>query len=183
MGENFSGLPVTRWVGERDMELAEDFSYEDPQGRVWLVPKGSFLTGTFIPRPLWHFVGSPYLGVSRRAAIIYDYFNGESIDPPLNNSEKRKVNKMFYDACRFDGCTRARAGIMYISICMGIWVSRLPEGFKSTAVTHQFAPKITPEEVMIKAKFEEIYEELKHELDYLEFEELERKVHDRLDLL
>lgn len=35
MPEGFSGEFLTRWSGDRNMTMGEDFSYIDPDGRHW----------------------------------------------------------------------------------------------------------------------------------------------------
>ena len=49
MVEGFSGEPVTRWTGERNMRLVEALSYEDRKGKIWEAPAGSEINGATIP--------------------------------------------------------------------------------------------------------------------------------------
>jgi hypothetical protein len=111
----FSGEPLTVWISspggeDRDMELREDFWYEDPAGVRWLAPSGSTINGASIPRALWTLVGSPYTGKYRRASIVHDVACGSKEQP------HRAVHRMFYHACRADGLDDLTAKTMYWAV-------------------------------------------------------------------
>lgn len=47
---HFSDNPQTEWITnpvkpDRDMKLLRDFSYTDPEGKVWQAPVGSEING------------------------------------------------------------------------------------------------------------------------------------------
>ena len=65
MAEGFSGEPLTRWKGPRNMELVEEVAYTDPNGKKWTVPKNAFINGATIPRALWTWIGAPFAGKYR----------------------------------------------------------------------------------------------------------------------
>ncbi|WP_040433763.1 DUF1353 domain-containing protein [Chlorobium ferrooxidans] len=54
------------------MKLLEDFSFIDPDGKVWCAPKDSVINGASIPRPLWSTVRLPYTDDYHRASIVHD---------------------------------------------------------------------------------------------------------------
>ena len=123
--KGFSGLPITRWEeGSRIMTLIEELSYTDRNNTEWKVKKGAELNGATIPRALWSVIGSPYVGRYRRASIVHDYFVGEGSNPDVSYSERRKADKMFFRACRADGCSLKFATLLYIGVSVGSWASR-----------------------------------------------------------
>jgi len=132
MAEGFSGDPVTRWTGERNMRLVEAFSYEDPEGKIWQAPAGSEINGATIPRALWTSIGAPFVGNYRRATIVHDYFVGELSNPEVPLPERKAPDRMFYHACRHDGCSKKFAGILYIGVCLGTWIANLGEPFQKS---------------------------------------------------
>lgn len=176
--EQFIGTPLTLWEGERNMKLMEDFGFIDSSGKTWLAPKGSFLNGATIPKPLWSSVGCPYVGPYRFASIIHDYFVGEGTNPdPISYNERRAADKMFYEACIYGGCSKRFAGILYIGVTIGSWAS------KSKSILRAYQQKSVenietiPEDILIQLKFDQAVLELDPQLDHISFEELESQVH------
>jgi hypothetical protein len=118
----FSGDPLTRWIAtpkapDRDMELLEDFSYTDPDQRLWLAPQGRTVNGASIPEALWTLVGSPYTGDYRNASIVHDIACEDA-----NTKAKRKAaDRMYYFACRCGGCSKRQAIVQYIGVRIGAW--------------------------------------------------------------
>lgn len=125
MKGEFSGKPETQWDGDRDMIILHNFSYTDKKGKVWAAPQGSRINGASIPRPLWSLVGSPYTGKYRRASIVHDVAVGEDSPKKPSKKQRRKADRMFYRACRTDGCSRRFAGMLYIGVALGTFLSRL----------------------------------------------------------
>lgn len=130
MNEGFSGEPIlTEWHdGERNMSLAQEFYYVDPKGKKWVAPAGSVINGATIPRELWSIVGSPFVGKYRRASVIHDVAVGEFGDYDVSSQERKKADRMFYHACRYDGCSKRFATLLYIGVRLGAWLS-----FKSSS--------------------------------------------------
>lgn len=87
----FSGEPLTRWSGSRNMNLEEDFYFIDNQGIKWNAPKGSCLNGATIPRALWTAIGSPYSGTYRKSSIVHDVAVGELCNPDVSNEDRKKL--------------------------------------------------------------------------------------------
>jgi len=123
MKEGFSGEPLTRWHGSRNMILEEDFYYIDPKGRKWDAPRGSHLNGATIPMALWSIVGPPYSGKYRRASVVHDVGVGELSNPDVSTAQRKKADRMFYHACRYDGCSRHFAAMLYAGVRFGTWTS------------------------------------------------------------
>lgn len=118
----FSGNPRVEWLvdstgADRDMRLLDNFSYTDPDGRVWLAPAGAVINGASIPEGLWSVVGSPYTGDYRRASIVHDV----ACDSP--NVNRKEADVMFYYACMAGGCGKRQARILYAGVRIGAWSS------------------------------------------------------------
>ncbi len=128
----FSGEPLTRWDGSRNMVLEEDFYFIDPKDKQWNAPKGSCLNGATIPRALWSAVGAPYSGRYRRASVVHDVAVGELCNDDVSHSDRKKADRMFYYACREDGCSRRFAFLLYIGVRFGTWRSKRFTGLTST---------------------------------------------------
>ena len=130
MPEGFSGEPLTRWDGSRNMVLVEAFSYIDPDGRQWAVPAGATLNGATIPRALWTSIGSPYAGQYRRASVVHDYYVGEIDNSDVTPEQRKEADRKFYNACRYDGCSKEFAALLYIGVRFGTWASKWSDLFK-----------------------------------------------------
>ena len=120
---SFSGNPKTEWLTDettpdRNMSLLADFSFTDPDGRVWPAPKGSVINGASIPQPLWSTVGSPYTDDYRRASVVHDVACGT---PGVN---RKAADVMFYYACLAGGCTALQAKILYAGVRIGAFIAR-----------------------------------------------------------
>ena len=131
---DFSGNLITEWECHRNMVVKEQFSYTDPSGHEWVVPAGAVANGATIPRPLWSAIGSPFVGAYRRASVVHDYFVGEGDNPDVDAPARKKADRMFYQACRSDGCSRKFATMLYIGVRTGSWMSKLPKPFESLVV-------------------------------------------------
>jgi hypothetical protein len=123
MNEGFSGQPVTRWIDDRVMRLVEEFWYVDPDGNKWVAPAESEINGATIPKALWSSLGSPYAGKYRRASIVHDVGVGELSNPDVTPQQRKAADRMFYHACRYDGCSRYLAKLLYTGVRLGTWAS------------------------------------------------------------
>jgi len=110
MPENFgefSGDPQTRWIAtdkapDRVMELLEDFTYQDPDGKPWVSSMGRQVNGASIPAPLWSIVGSPYTGDYRNASVVHDI----AVEDADTKAKRKAADRMYYHACRRGGCLK-----------------------------------------------------------------------------
>ncbi|MEZ5811575.1 MAG: DUF1353 domain-containing protein [Rhizobiaceae bacterium] len=113
--QSFDGAFDFRWLSDpqdrhRIMRLLSDVSFTDSAGKVWTVPAGADIDGASIPRWLWTYAGSPFVGNYRRASVIHDYFCETS------SSGGNDVHKMFKEAMIADGVSLAGAWSKYLAV-------------------------------------------------------------------
>mgnify|MGYP001324481332 CR=1 FL=1 len=106
----FMGTPKTEWLDERDMQLLDDFVYIDPNQIAWLAPKGSMINGASIPRDLWSWIGSPFVGKYRNASIVHD------VACDQKQRSHHQVHRMFFDACLAGGVPEPEAKRLYWAV-------------------------------------------------------------------
>ena len=71
---------------QNTMTLYIDFSFYDPDGKRWHVPKGEPTDGASIPKVLWTVLGHPFDPDFINAAIIHDHFCRETAAHWLNQA-------------------------------------------------------------------------------------------------
>ena len=132
----FSGEPRTIWLAhdgdDRRMQLIEDFWFQDRAGQRWDVWAGTIVDGASIPRALWTLVGSPYAGEYRRASVVHDVACVEA----QNADDRRRADRMFYQACRAGGCSWRESVILYVGVRIGAWYG------KALLDSNDLAPKL-----------------------------------------
>lgn len=114
----FEGRIIVEWLEnesgpDRDMRLVESFTFHDGRGYEWAVPASAIVNGASIPRALWSFFGSPFVGDHRRASVVHDHFCG------LKNRRWQAVHRMFYDALIASGVPGLRARILFAGVWAG----------------------------------------------------------------
>ena len=111
----YRGEVKTVWpMGEaRDMVLADDFSYEDPTGAIWIAPKGWRIDGASIPPWAWSFVGGPFEGKYRYASVFHDYACDKKERP------WESVHLAFYYGMLASGVGEFKAKLMYAAVYFG----------------------------------------------------------------
>jgi hypothetical protein len=170
----FSGNPKTEWLEDtrfpdRNMQLLENFSYTDPNDRVWSAPKGSKIDGASIPRPLWVMVGSPYTDDYRRASIVHDV---ACEDPTVNRKE---ADVMFYYACLAGGCGPYQAQVLYAGVRIGAWSNTfLPrDTFRPNNMLFQPEGSSHTDGVYLQKKLETIAADIRSQDNELSITQLE----------
>ncbi|MBB3697092.1 DUF1353 domain-containing protein [Flammeovirga yaeyamensis] len=179
--EKFSGYPITKWKDDDcQMVLLDDLSFTDHDQKVWNVPLGAEINGASIPSSLWNIVGSPFVGKYRRASVVHDYFAGEGHNPNVSYQERREADKMFYEACRTDGCSWKCAALLYLGVSIGSWWSR--KGISTTHETECFSSFQTDQDALIKNKYDELLEKVSYIIEHEEnFEKLVKLVDQEID--
>ncbi len=115
---SFDGQPNVEFIdtGEfagRNMRLLKPYSYTDPSGNVWTAPAGFEMNGASIPQVFWSFVGGPFEGPYRNAAIIHDYYCTEMSKP------WQDVHRIFYYASLAAGTEETKAKMLYAAVVVG----------------------------------------------------------------
>ena len=174
---SFSGNPKTEWLTDettpdRNMSLLADFSFTDPDGRVWPAPKGSDINGASIPQPLWSTVGSPYTDDYRRASVVHDVACGT---PGVN---RKAADVMFYYACLAGGCTALQAKILYAGVRIGAWGSKslTTHSQSKEAYLYQATLGPSPESSFMQSKLLQITQEMEQLPDEPSISQLDASV-------
>lgn len=173
----FSGFPLTRWKGEREMELIEEFIFTDKKQKEWCVPVGAILNGATIPKSLWSVIGSPYVGCYRRASVVHDYFVGEGDNPDVSFKDRRLADKMFFQASRAGGCSWNQAAMLYIGVSVGSWNSKSKTKSRGGLESLSSAD----EDALIVEKFDTVKEKCQGSIDDENFDALEMLVNQEID--
>lgn len=124
-GEFFGSVKV-EWLEDfgpdRNMKLLEDFTYKDPSGNLWTVPKGTIVNGASIPSLFWTTFGSPFVGDYRYASVVHDYFCDQETFPWKN------VHRIFYYGILATGVSQIKAKLMYTAVYVAgpRWASNEP---------------------------------------------------------
>lgn len=109
---HFYGKPFALTFGDngRDMTLQADMGFIDASNNNWSV-KAPFTTdGASIPQVAWSFIGGPFDGPYRDAAIVHDYYCIH------RNKPWRAVHRMFYEASIVAGTDPVKAKVMYAAV-------------------------------------------------------------------
>mgnify|MGYP006096820207 CR=1 FL=1 len=107
----FSGDPILKLLPDpRNAVLVEAFSFTDPKGVKWNVPKGAQVNGASIPTFLWVVAGTPFVGLYRNASIIHDHYCN------VKTRTWQATHLVFYDAMICAGVSRAEATSKYWAV-------------------------------------------------------------------
>ena len=110
----FVGDVVGKWLEHpRQMQLEQDFVFIDKTGFRWCATKGSIVDGASIPKIFQTIIGSPFVGMYRRASVVHDVYCQTKSQP------HKEVHKMFYNAMRLDGVNYIKAKTMYFAVRLG----------------------------------------------------------------
>jgi Protein of unknown function (DUF1353) len=108
---HFSGAVQTEWLHDgRWMELLAPVLYTDPDGVQWLAKAGLKTDGATIPPFAWPFIGGPFEGKYRDAAVIHDAACCDK------NRHWESVHLAFYNAMRCKEVEVWRAKVMYAAV-------------------------------------------------------------------
>ncbi len=181
---SFSGNPKTEWLVEarsddRKMRLLEDFSYVDPNGRIWMAPKDSVVDGASIPRALWTSIGSPYTSDYRRASVVHDVACATSGVP------RKDADEMFYFACLAGGCTEMEARLLYAGVRIGAWtLAALPPRTPDQELSMYRARIGDPlaEERLLRDKLQEIADDMRSLPEGASMQELDQVIGQHLTI-
>lgn len=136
--QSFSGDFEFAWLDtpdgdHRDMRVLRTIKFTDTSGKIWTVPANSIVNGASIPRILWTFAGSPYVGKYRRASVVHDHYCD------IRTELQSNVHLMFKEAMLADGASWWEANskygaVVFAGLCPekeGIATSKLETFFKN----------------------------------------------------
>lgn len=98
---------------DRSVQILEPFGYQDTKGVAWEVPAGFVSDGASIPWGLWSFIGGPFDGPYREAAVLHDYYCSK------RDRTWEEVHGMFLEAALRRGVSESTAQTMYAGILYG----------------------------------------------------------------
>ena len=105
------GRVVIEWLQDgRRFRLLEEFAFVDASGEVWRVSKGTEVEGSCFPSQFTRFLGHPFSGPQRRAAVVYE------VSCQKRERGWREVQRMFHEAVLLDGVTPVEAKVMYFAL-------------------------------------------------------------------
>lgn len=132
-GGKFDGELVFKPLDDgRNFEVVSDFSYVDPLGVRWSVPKGTKTDGASVPRWAWS-VFPPFAGKHLKAAVVHDYYC------QVKNKPWQAVHRVFYDALRTAGVGWVSAKTMYAAVYR-FGPKWLPGGKRVRAISTKSTP-------------------------------------------
>lgn len=109
-------------VGHTEFKLLSPYTYVDCQSNSHLVPPyrivngqkvPTIINGASIPPQVWSFVGGPWSGKYRNAAVIHDYL------VEIRYSSSDVTHRIFYDAMLTSGTPKWKASLMYFAVLKG----------------------------------------------------------------
>ncbi len=115
-GGQFEGEVIVSWINggtDRDMKLAQPFTFIDASGKRWTAPAAAVINGASFPQPLWSW-HDPFIGPYRRASVVHDYY----CTPPYSEPD-HQVHRMFYEAALAGGTREPLAFAMWMAIEAG----------------------------------------------------------------
>jgi len=140
--DKFIGDVTVQWLNDgRSMKLKHEFSYIDPDGKLWKVPKNTVVDGASIPQAFWTIVGGPYEGKYRNASVVHDYHCDKKVE------RWQDVHLMFYHASLTGGTSITKAKIMYAAVYAGgpRWDVTIIKNGKEKIITTSTASTTTNE--------------------------------------
>lgn len=109
-------------IGHTEFKLLAPYTYVDCEGRTHVIPPTrqvngetvpTVINGASIPSEVWSFVGGPWSGKYRNAAVIHDFL----VETRYANSDI--THRIFFDAMLTSGTPGWKANIMYFAVLKG----------------------------------------------------------------
>ncbi len=100
-------------TGHTEFQLLSQYSFRDERGHLWSVPAGTVVNGASIPKAVWSWIGGPWSGRYRNAAVIHDWMCERKI------ADSDTAHRVFYEALLAGGVSRFRAWVMYQAVLRG----------------------------------------------------------------
>lgn len=111
----FNNTVKVEWLDEepRKMRLLEDITFKDSNGKYWIAQAGDIIDGASIPRFFWRVIGSPFVGLFRRASVIHDVYCVSQ------NRPAQEVHDCFKEMMLADGVPPWKASVMFQAVNIG----------------------------------------------------------------
>lgn len=113
----FQGKVIFEWVDDSPfiatMLLVNEFSFQQANGKSWVVPAQTTLDGRFAPPLFTQLMGHPFEGGFRKAAVVYDYVVKDMTQP------WPETQRMFYEASIVEGVLPIEAKVMFMLMNAG----------------------------------------------------------------
>ena len=112
MKAHFTGPVRTEWIEDNNREhrVLKTVAFVDRMGKRWTVPEGSVVNGASIPSFLWPVLGSPFVGLYRRASVVHDVFCAIKTRPCW------QVHEMFNEAMKADNVPNWKRKLMSFAV-------------------------------------------------------------------
>ena len=113
----FHGGVILEWVDDSpfiaSMRLVDEFSFQQANGKSWVVPAETILDGRFASPLFAQLMGHPFEGGFRKTAIVYDHVVKDMTQP------WPEAQRMFYEASIVEGVLPIEAKVMYMLMSAG----------------------------------------------------------------
>ena len=113
----FHGRVILEWVDDSPfiatMQLVEEFSFKQADGKSWVVPAQATVDGRFAPPLFTHLMGHPFEGGFRKTAIVFDYVVKDMTEP------WPEAQRMFFEASVVEGVLPIEAKVMFMLMNAG----------------------------------------------------------------
>lgn len=108
----FSGDVEVMWPADepRIMVLTKELVYRDKKGTFWTAPAGARIDGASIPKFFWRVIGSPFIGLYRRASVIHDVYC------VTQTRLAQDVHDCFHEMMLADGVPEQKAQTMFQAV-------------------------------------------------------------------
>ncbi len=98
---------------ERVVEIVTLLAFEDPRGKLWVVPNETRVDGASIPQAFWSLISGPFASKYGEALVVHDYYCG-------TKTEKwQDTHRVFYDGMLANGVDVATTNTMYAGVYWG----------------------------------------------------------------
>ena len=98
---------------DHKLRLAEDFGFQDPEGKTWMARKDGILEGCSIPPEVRPFLQTE--GALRKAFVVHDYFCRTKTEA------WRSTHRMLYHANIAEQMGRPQAKVLHMAMHAGGW--------------------------------------------------------------
>jgi hypothetical protein len=107
----------------RNVRIEKSMTFIDVRGRKWIAPAGRVSDGASIPPLLWPFIGGPFEGKHRRAALFHDAAYAKALSDKLveaiRSRRRAQADRMLYEAALLDGTPLWKARLIYFGVRIG----------------------------------------------------------------